>query len=194
MINRTILKKINNLKNKTFKKPTEQIKVYLAGPMEKARDYGTGWRNEIEPILTAKGFDVFNPANEVKLFKEIQRLKKNQEVADLSKMKEHFEEIIFTDLNEVLESDVLLCHWPSITQMSAGTAGEMTVAKLFTIPVVLVTDDIETLPKWLLGCTTIIKDNFNNIEDSIRYLFNGGKALWQKEIKFDQRKDMTTVN
>lgn len=189
MINQTILKKINKLKHKNFRKPTDKIKVYLAGPMEKAKDYGVGWRNEIEPRLRDGGFDVFNPANEVKLFREIARLKKNEETCDIEKMKEHFEEIIFTDLNEVLESDIIVCHWPDDTDMSSGTSGELTVAKLFTIPVVMVVNDVERLPKWMLGCTTNIKNSFDNIEENINYLFNGGKALWQKEIKLDQRKE-----
>lgn len=182
MIKKSILKKINDLKNKNFKTGTDKIRIYLAGPMENKEDFGTGWRNEIEPRLKEAGFDTFNPANEVKLFKEIKEQKENMENGfSISGMKKQFQGIIFEDLDQILKSDVVLCNWET-KYSSSGTSGELTVARLFNVPVLMITqDDLEVIPKWIFGCITLIKENFDTVERDIRYLFNGGASLWQEE-------------
>jgi len=153
--------------NEPFKK--EKIKVYLAGPMEYVPDFGAGWRNLIEPVLIKDGFSVFNPANEVKLFKEI---KKSKELADnIEGLRSQFSRIIRVDLREVITSDVVLCNWiPDV--FSAGTSGELTVAKLFNIPILVVCEDISKLPKWILGCITEHQDTFAGVTNNIKSMLN----------------------
>lgn len=158
------------LKQLIIKRIKEQLflakpKVYLAGPMEYVKDFGTGWRNEIEPILKKKGFDVFNPANEVKVFKEIQ---KNKELEnDIKGQHIWFNKIIRDDLKEVITSDIVVCRWFDGV-FSAGTSGELTVAKLFNIPVLIVCDDVKKLPKWILGCITSHQKSFKGISKNIK--------------------------
>jgi nucleoside 2-deoxyribosyltransferase len=173
------------------KKPINiKPKVYLAGPMEYVKDFGTNWRNDIAPILLKNGFDVFNPAEEVKLFEELKRIQKCENKKEtltfgISKIKTAFQEIqegkgvdiqglqiqfskiIREDLKQVITSDVVLCHWMDGV-FSAGTSGELTVAKLFNIPVYMVCNDITKLPKWILGCVTKQQKSFKNISKNIK--------------------------
>jgi len=160
MLQKQILQKVWS------KKPfNTKPKVYLAGPMEFVTDHGTGWRNEIEIKLLKNGFEVFNPANEVKLFKELKKSKELQ--ADIDGQHIQFTKIIRDDLKEVITSDVILCRWFEGV-FSAGTSGELTVAKLFNIPVLIICDDVKTLPKWILGCVTKTDTSFKNVVKQLR--------------------------
>jgi nucleoside 2-deoxyribosyltransferase len=173
------------------KKPLNiKPKVYLAGPMEFVKDFGVNWRKETQIKLQLAGFDVFNPANEVKLFEELKAVRKceNKSVKKLkfkiSKIKTAFQEIqegkgvdirglqiqfskiIREDLKQVITSDVVLCNWLDGV-FSAGTSGELTVAKLFNIPVHIICKDDTKLPKWILGCIT---SSSTTLEDVIPHI------------------------
>lgn len=192
MLDKIILQKIH--KKPFLIKP----KVYLAGPMEYVKDFGINWRKDIESLLILKGFNVFNPTNEVKLFEELKGVRKNENKSTklkfgVSKIKNAFQEIqtgkgvnveglryqfsqiVQLDLRNVITSDIIVCNWQKAV-FSAGTSGELTVAKLFNIPVIIVTDNIMKLPKWILGCVTIYKKSFDGlIEDINKILKARGK-------------------
>ena len=171
-------------------KEKRKPKVYLAGPMEFVKDFGVNWRKAIEPILIKEGFDVFNPCNEVKLFQELKNLSNKKDQGNLkkfsvtkiktafndiqeakrtgiSKLQYQFSEIIREDLKEVMSSDVILCNWVD-SVFSAGTSGELTVAKLFKIPVLIICKDIKKLPKWILGCVTKSQKTFLNVDKNLK--------------------------
>jgi len=168
MLKKEILDRINE----PFKK--EKIKVYLAGPMEFLPDHGTGWRSAVETVLVNDDFSVFNPANEVKIFKE---MKKSKELRNNIKgLRTQFSRIIRVDLKEVITSDVIICNWtPGV--FSAGTSGELTVAKLFNIPILMVCEDISKLPKWILGCITSHQKDFKNLSKNIKKLIKSRGTL-----------------
>ncbi len=157
--------KLVSLKKKLFKKEDKnKFKVYLAGPMEYVKDHGVGWRTLIEnKLIQSKKFTVFNPANKDKLNTEIKVFKElTKNTFQVEKIKAMFHYIIMDDLQEVLSSDLVLCRWFNGV-FSAGTASELTFAKVFDIPVVTVVDDIENVPKWTLGCITHQQKSFRNI-------------------------------
>lgn len=170
----------------------EKPKVYLAGPMEFVKDFGTNWRKEIQEVLTNDGFNVFNPTSEAILFEELKNLRKRENqsvknlrfgvskiksafnnmekgIGDIKGLRSEFSKIIRKDLREVITSDIVLCNW-QLGVFSAGTSGELTVAKLFDIPVLMVCDDIMKLPKWVLGCTTSHQKTFDGISKNLKSL------------------------
>jgi len=196
MLEKQIKKKVNG---KSFGK---KHKVYLAGPMEFVKDFGVNWRKDIEPVLTKQGFMVFNPCNEVKLFQELKNLGKKRDQGNLKKfsvvkiknsfsdiqsgkgagikkLQYQFGEIIREDLKEVISSDVILCNWIDET-FSAGTSGELTIAKLFNIPVLIISKDIKKLPKWILGCVTKHQKSFREVGKSLMSIIQQ-EVIYEKE-------------
>jgi nucleoside 2-deoxyribosyltransferase len=165
-------KKLVNFRKRHFLKPDDRIRTYLAGPMEYApgKDFGANWRIKLEKRLIKSGFSVFNPSNEVKLFEEQKLLKEiNKNGFNFEKLREQFYRIIKIDLYEVLRSDVVLCQW-LLDVPSFGTPSELTVAKLFSVPVLFVCKDIEQVPKWVLGCIDHFQKDFTDVEKIIRQL------------------------
>lgn len=173
--------------------PKAKKLIYLCGPMEYAKNFGVNWRNDITPRLLKAGYSVFNPCNEVKLFNELKALKNEQhkkvkkfkgkeqvkeiqatfkdlqkaENLDIPSLMNQFSKVIKYDLKEVIASDLILCQWEQ-NVFSAGSSGELTVAKLFNIPVLMVCSNIISLPKWILGCITKYTGSLDNIEEEIK--------------------------
>lgn len=158
------LRELKELKVDHIGKP----KIYEAGPMEfVSEDYGKGWRDTIETELK-DDYNVFNPCEEVKLFNELKEIDKNTENGfDFNAIRSQFVGIINTDLYELLTSSIVLCKWDNDIH-SAGTPSELTFAKVFGIPVLLINDDIEHVSKWVIGCVTEHRPNFDNVKEIIK--------------------------
>jgi len=172
MVYEKTIKELSEFRKVHFLKPKSdenKIRVYLAGSMEFSPEdnFGTKWRNEITEKLDKKTFSIFNPANEVKVFAEEQKLKESiGDNFNIEKIRKQFKRIVKIDLYEVLRSDIVLCKW-SNTILSSGTPGEITVAKMFDVPVLIVVNDPTKTSKWTIGCSDNIVTSFENISDDM---------------------------
>lgn len=148
----------------------KQLRVYLSGGMEYARNEGVNWRNELEDWIRQNlKHSVFNPNAESAKY-----LAKRFPNGDFRKLRgsnpDKFTEIVrgivYLDSHEIAtRSDYVICFWDYGAQKGAGTKGEVTIARFFQKPVYLVTRfKHSNIPAWVLGCTTKIFPSFHELK------------------------------
>jgi nucleoside 2-deoxyribosyltransferase len=147
--------------------------------MEFAVDGGAGWRGQVAAWLDRHlGHEVLDPTRfEHDQLNEEQRrllpqLKRAREFDAIRKLAI---KIVRYDVALLLEhSDYVICHWNEDTQLGCGTAGELTIAAMHGKPVHLM---LEYPPSrastWMIGCTTTIHDNWEDLLEAVRKLHGG---------------------
>lgn len=159
-----------------------KYKVYLSGPIENAQDNGVGWREELAPKLKDLGFDIFNPIDAsdpilnrfmFKSVAEYNQAKSNENLYGLYIAAT--DAFIQLDMDEVRTSDILLVFLSKT--FSAGTAGEVTLAKHLNIPVIGFLDTntkVSDISGWTLGC---IDEIYNTSFDAINSVLKHAAQL-----------------
>jgi hypothetical protein len=62
-----------------------------------------------------------------------------------------------------------VCYWDESAQRGAGTKGELTIARFFRKPVLMVTSTpMEALPGWVIGCVTMIYPDFDSLKAALK--------------------------
>jgi hypothetical protein len=155
-----------------------RVRVYLSGGMEHARDFGAGWRKELQRWLeTELGQKVFNPAEVSReyLRRHYPGMNQNRmKRTDMKKFKRLVSALMRLDCREIAtRSDYVICFWDRSAQQGAGTKGELTMAKYFGKPVYMVTKmDPVDIPGWVLACTTMMFKNFDDVKMFLKERFN----------------------
>lgn len=169
----------NLIKNLTAsEKMAKNKQIYLAGAMEAAPDKGARWRTILTPQLEKLGYKAFNPCKETDgaILEQYGWAKLDYEKIKTPKYRkqylEIFRKIVLADLEAVLSSDMLIVYFNKyMWQGSAGTHGEITVARRNNIPVYIVLAgdmDFEDIPAWVVGCTTSVFDSFKEFLDFLK--------------------------
>jgi nucleoside 2-deoxyribosyltransferase len=138
---------MNRLKNQ---------RVYLAGAMDRVKDRGSTWRDNITPFLDSLGVVVFNPLNkpsnigmedtEVHLIKK--KLKERENYDELSNM---MKTIRGVDLRLVDISDFLIVNL-DIDTHPCGTLEEIFWANRQKKPIIIhMEQGKKNTPDWLFG-------------------------------------------
>jgi hypothetical protein len=136
--------------------------VYLSGGMEYADDGGKGWREEMQQWMENEfGATVFNPPRESEQYLRLHHPGVDPRVlkaTDPDAFRSMIRPIIERDCREIAEkADLVVCMWDHSAMRGAGTQGELTIARYFGKPVFLLSaGDPETLPAWIVGCTSAI--------------------------------------
>jgi hypothetical protein len=132
-------------------------KIYLAGAMERAGEYGAVWRDEITPHLETLGYRVWNPYKEELntgiTVPELAALKK----ADFAEYTRFCRRIVDYDIDNLLTCSIVACRVDAPTLKGAGTFGELTVCRMKGIPVYAWIDlpgGEYDVPAWAIGCLT----------------------------------------
>jgi hypothetical protein len=144
--------------------------VYLSGGMEYAVDEGRDWRASQQEWLEKNlAAIVFNPNHESQKF-----LEGNYPGVDFRALKQsdpvQFQAIVARvvdlDCREIAErSDYVICYWDESAMRGAGTKGELTMARYFGKPVLMVTSlPLRDIPGWVLGCTERIFPSFESLQ------------------------------
>jgi len=150
--------------------------IYLAGAIEAAPDKGTRWRTILTPQLKELGYETFNPCVETdgpileELGWEKFKWDKMREPKYRDKYLHIMHRIVEEDLKAVVASKFLVVYFDKYVPQGAGTYGEVTIATHVGIPVyvVLAGDlEFESLPAWVVGCTTEI---FNSFKELLTFL------------------------
>tara|TARA_Y100001937_G_C7094242_1_gene319328 strand:- start:429 stop:959 length:531 start_codon:yes stop_codon:yes gene_type:complete len=138
---------MNRLKNQ---------RCYLAGAMDRVKDRGKGWRQEITPFLQSLGIVVFNPItkptevgledHDTHLIKT--KLKKNKRYEELSSMMKVIRSV---DLRLVDISDFLIVNL-DLDIHPCGTYEEIFWANRQKKPIIIhMVQGKEHTPDWLFG-------------------------------------------
>lgn len=151
--------------------------AYLAGAMEHAPDLGAAWRNEISKFLTSElGHRVFNPCVEqfYVLTAEERQFFRTWKTNDLNRFRTTVRKIIHKDLNTLLNDvDYIVCLWDEFVSNGGGTQGELTMAYFHGIPVYMVSAiPVDEISSWILGCTTELFGNFEDLKKFLREEFS----------------------
>ena len=164
-----------------MKKP----RIYLAGGMEKAGTYGAVWRREITPHLEELGYEVWNPDKEEMrvgiTVPELKGLKKTNYPLFL----DYARKIVDYDIACLVDCTAVAARVDQSVRDGAGTYGELTISRLYNIPVYAWIDLPNgkfDVPSWAMGCLTkyyFDKDSFYN---SIPAAMPRRRSGWEKTI------------
>jgi len=130
---------------------------YLSGPIDYAKDNGSGWREDLSKFLESRNVKVFNPldhhfdgAEEVDTVKK-PTMEKMREEGRFSEIRDEMKDIIHWDLRALDLSSFLVVNYDIETRM-AGTLEEMFLANTQTKPVLLmVGSHVKELSTWIFG-------------------------------------------
>ncbi len=164
--------------------------AYLAGAIEYAPDHGKGWRREVTPLLRELGFQVYDPAEDERksLTEEEQHHLRAWKTTDLPRFLTAVRKIIQFDLDIIARADLVICYFDEYCMMGGGTPGELTFAHRNGIPVYMVTPmPVKKVSGWILGCSTIIFDNFNGLKEHIKSQYKDSSALRLKDKSFESQ-------
>ena len=131
--------------------------IYLAGGMEKAGEFGSVWRSDITPHLRTLGYEVWNPYTQERNVgigvKELTSLKDT----DYTKFLGYCRSIVDYDIAALVECAAVVVRIDESVLRGAGTYGEITVCRLYNVPVYAWIDlpnGEKDVPAWAMGCLT----------------------------------------
>lgn len=149
-------------------------RVYLIGPIDRAKDGGVGWRNKIKPFLKSLGVTILDPCDKpCASFYEDEHFRKKvnefKKQGDLEKSAEMIRPIRSIDLRMVDISDFTISHI-DISIHLAGSYEEIFTANRQKKPVLtFVYPNKYQTPNWILG-TLPTEHIFSNLEEIKNYL------------------------
>ncbi len=148
------------------------MRVYLAGAIEKAPDGGKKWRREETTFIHQNlGWKTFDPTlEEAQYFSEDDWGKyRSYKQDNFPKYVEMVRTMIDRDIAQLLgETDIVICKWDEFAQQGGGTAGELTMAYFYKIPVYMVASNGENdVPGWILACATHIFEDFEELNEQL---------------------------
>lgn len=108
--------------------------IYLAGPIEGAKDRGENWRDRIKPDLKALGWKVIDPLEHENAPEICQELRECKKHGRWERFSEIVDEITERDRGYVYESDLLIVRWDTEVK-SYGTSDEIRWALDEKIPI-----------------------------------------------------------
>jgi hypothetical protein len=148
--------------------------AYLAGAIEYAPDHGKGWRREVTPFLRELGYEVYDPAEDERksLTEEEQRHLRAWKSTDLPRFLTAVRKIIKFYLDIIARADFVVCYFDEYCMKGGGTPGELTFAHRNGIPVFMVTPMPAAVSGWILGCSSVIFVNFDQLKEYIKSLSN----------------------
>ena len=170
--------------------------IYLIGGMEQEAKLGAGWREFVTPKLEELGFEVLNPV----LFERdqlkglhINRLPKTLltrsgktieptfwhqlklapfNSSEFRRFTRYMRRIIAFDMDVVKnQADMMLVNWTTGAGRGAGSHAEINTAYENRKPVYAVVAKGVDYPAWLMGCTDMI---FENFDECLTFLANEG--------------------
>ncbi len=152
------------------------MRCYLSGAMDRVKDFGAGWREDISPFLLEKGVIVLNPcnkpisiANEIEYRNNREIIRENENYAILS---EKMKEIRIIDLRMVDMSDFMIARI-DVNIHACGTYEEIGWANRMKKPILIwCLQGKKKLPDWLwgmvphqhvFGCEESLKDYLSHV-------------------------------
>jgi nucleoside 2-deoxyribosyltransferase len=148
--------------------------TYLAGPIDCAKDQGTGYRNEIKNKLKKLRIRCLDPCKKMAGLQEevgeeqnkIIKYKKAKEFISLQRM---MKQIVREDLRMIDYSDFIIAYVDPQVLM-CGTVHEIVLSLSQKKPtLVIVKGGLKNAPSWLFGICNL-DHMFNDIDGMVKYL------------------------
>ncbi len=98
--------------------------IYLAGPMEMAKDSGENWRKKLKPELEKLGYKVIDPSEAENAPEVCKTLHECKEQGRWDEFVEIVDKIIQRDKKSVMTSDLIIARWDTEIK-SYGTSDEI---------------------------------------------------------------------
>jgi hypothetical protein len=146
-------------------------RVYLSGGMEYATDEGRDWRRSLHQWLEQELLcEVFNPNLESERYFARHlpdgdfRILKGTDPKSYQRLADG---LVMLDCGEIAtRTDYVICYWDDAAMRGAGTKGELTIARYFGKPVLMVTSiPFADIPGWVLGCATLTFATFHELRE-----------------------------
>jgi len=154
----------------------EYSTVYLAGPIDYAKDHGVKWRTEITEDLSKMGILVLDPTNKPgglisETTTEQSKINKYKKEKDWNSLCKFMKDIRRTDLRLVDMSDFIIALIDTDIHM-CGTYDEIFTAEDQQKPVLfIVPNGIESLSSWMYSVINPA-EVFNSVDECINYIKN----------------------
>ena len=146
-----------------------KLKAYLSGGIERAENKGAGWRDDLNPWLDQHGFQGINPIDFDKEIVYPDKLVDGK--LNYAPVRESLSKTVERDLNLVADSNIIICLWDDAAAAGAGTHGELTMARNYDIPVIIVNKTGLKIPVWIIGCSTYICDSFEELKGFLACIY-----------------------
>ena len=154
-------------------------RVYLAGAMDRVRDRGNGWRDEITPFLESLGIVVFNPIKKpIMIGQEDERTHKHKIMLKQQKSYNELSELMkvirSVDLRLVDISDFMIVNL-DLDVHPCGTYEEIFWANRQKKPIIVhMVQGKQQAPDWLFGTIPhqMIFSSWLEIRDYLNYINN----------------------
>lgn len=149
--------------------------IYLAGPMEYAKDGGKEWRFRADKELRRLGYRVYNPCSDesailepfgIKTAQEFLALKKDP--TTLGRFRRIMRAIAEYDLEQLNKSQAIVAYLDGT--LSGGTAGEVTIQQLIRnkpVFAVIPPEEITKISGWILACVSHIFKDMDSMLDYV---------------------------
>lgn len=170
------------------------MRCYLAGSMDRIEGGGIQWRQEITPLLNAKGVVVMNPCDKpyVGAVESLKTRKKRHEEkakGNLNAVAEVMKPVCDTDIHMVNVSDFLIVSIDMSVHM-CGSYEEISIANFQNKPILCwVRQGRNEAPDWLLGRLPL-EFFFSSVEEIIDYLGWVNKTSLISKRWFTPKYDM----
>lgn len=152
-------------------------KVYLCGAIDRVKDGGVGWRNDLKPFLHKHGMIDYDPCDkptekgveDTEIRKEIERLKS---IGAYRTIRDTYGDIRHIDLRMVDETKFLIVNL-DIEHHACGTYEELFWANRCKKPVLVhVEQGKNAAPNWLFFALPheFIFDDWDNLKEYVRHI------------------------
>ena len=140
-------------------------RIYLSGAMQKAADYGFGWRKEFKRMLHGdKRYLVIDPTEYTTPY-TVEREKQNMTEEEFRKFFRRV--VIEEDIGHVDDSDFLLLYYDGPCQQGFGSQAECWEAYSWKIPIYTVA--MVEPPWWLIAQSTKVFSTLIDASEFFRY-------------------------
>ncbi len=168
-------------------RPVVGLSVYLSGGMEHKKNLGEAWRDFLTTTLKPLNISTINPitletseeacAGFLSIQDRLTQLKAERKFSEVRSLSR---EVLFPkDMLGIQRADATVLYYDKSVQKGAGTLSEAWESFREGRPVYLVTDfDIQNIPAWLIGETTQI---FHNFEELIEYISDHARVVCDQE-------------
>lgn len=143
---------------------TDNMKVYMAGPIQHAHDDGKGWRQRVK--------ERYDYIEWLDPFDKYDSTEPEDQIREMDEVTEEY--IVEEDLKLIHDSDAVLVHWENVP--SVGTPMEIRYAYVNDIPVVLQTTVDDPSP-WLTYHADSVHETFDEAVVETCY------AAWESKTK-----------
>jgi nucleoside 2-deoxyribosyltransferase len=166
-------------------------RCYLAGPMDRVKDHGEGWRKDLSPFLKSKGIVTLDPCDKkinigLENIEDRERRKHLKSIHDYDTLSKEIKLLRIVDLNMVDNATFLIVNFDTETPM-CGTMEEIFWANRLKRPILLMCPaGKDSIYDWMYGVLPHSQffNSWEEIKAYIEFIDKGNKEDVMKEPRW----------